>query len=152
MSLTSLNSEPSIDLDNIVAILSSHSPSPSSILLLSSHQSSQILAIVTTGDWSFVRFLERQFSGGGNRANRTRQDATPCCLLLFPCAWWCACSLCRCVDSESLVLGGMDPWPWLSALVRRRLAVKNVSNPLRTEDTPLQHAPGLSLSWSRGSC
>uniref|UniRef100_A0A0E0CPY7 Uncharacterized protein n=1 Tax=Oryza meridionalis TaxID=40149 RepID=A0A0E0CPY7_9ORYZ len=134
MSLTSLNSEPSIDLDNIVAILSSHSPSPSSILLLSSHQSSQILAIVTTGDWSFVRFLERQFSGGGNRANRTRQDATPC------------------VDSESLVLGGMDPWPWLSALVRRRLAVKNVSNPLRTEDTPLQHAPGLSLSWSRGSC
>uniref|UniRef100_I1P389 Secreted protein n=1 Tax=Oryza glaberrima TaxID=4538 RepID=I1P389_ORYGL len=60
--------------------------------------------------------------------------------------------LCRCVDSESLVLGGMDPWPWLSALVRRRLAVKNVSNPLRTEDTPLQHAPGLSLSWSRGSC
>jgi hypothetical protein len=45
MSLTSLNSEPSIDLDNIVAILSSYSPSPSSILLLSSHQSSQILAV-----------------------------------------------------------------------------------------------------------
>uniref|UniRef100_A0A0E0NJF3 Uncharacterized protein n=1 Tax=Oryza rufipogon TaxID=4529 RepID=A0A0E0NJF3_ORYRU len=132
MSLTSLNSEPSIDLDNIVAILSSHSP-PVLASILANFGGIQA-QIVTTGDWSFVRFLERQFSGGGNRANRTRQDATPC------------------VDSESLVLGGMDPWPWLSALVRRRLAVKNVSNPLRTEDTPLQHAPGLSLSWSRGSC